>query len=182
MICGARPASRRAICTYATEHCFMPKRAPPRSPHAGLLKTNWPCAARGGLLGRDALLPIAAPAAPGRKDCAKRQWYAYKALPGATYGGGEEAGGLLSKSPWRAGSLLPGTDQASRPSREGTIIAVVIRGDDPRTRRARAPRSPRQLPPARRPMAETAIAAGAQVSGGDATRTQLSQASQRRKR
>ena len=110
------------------------------------------------------------PAAAGRKDCAIRQSYAYKALPGATYGGGEEAGGLLSKSPWRAGSLLPGTDQASKPSREGTIIAVVIRGNVP------------QYPPARRPMAETAIAAGAQVSGGDATRTQLSQASQRRKR
>ena len=56
---------------------------------------------------------------------------AYKALPGATYGGGEEAGGLLSKSPWQAGSLLPGTDQASKPSREGTIIAVVIRGEAP---------------------------------------------------
>ena len=111
------------------------------------------------------------PAAAGRKDCAKRQSYAYKALPGATYGGGEEAGGLLSKSPWQAGSLLPVTDQASRPSREGTIIAVVIRGDD-------VPPNP----PARRPMAETAIAAGAQDSGGDAMRTQLSQATQRRKR
>jgi hypothetical protein len=109
--------------------------------------------------------------AAGGTDYAIRQSDAYKALPGATYGGGEEAGGLLSKSPWQAGSLLPGTDQASKPSREGTIIAVVIRGDD-------VP----PYPPARRPMAETAIAAGAQVSGGDATRTQLSQASQRRKR
>ena len=107
----------------------------------------------------------------GAADDAIRQSDAYKALPGATYGGGEEAGGLLSKSPWQAGSLLPGTDQASRPSREGTIIAVVIRGDD-------VP----HYPPARRPMAETAIAAGVQVSGGDAMRTQLSQATQRRKR
>ena len=95
----------------------------------------------------------------------------YKALPGATYGGGEEAGGLMLRSPEHAGSLLPGPVQASRPSREGTIIAVVIRGDD-------VP----HYPPARRPMAETAIAAGAQVSGGDAMRTQLSQATQRRKR
>jgi hypothetical protein len=108
--------------------------------------------------------------AAGGTDYAIRQSDAYKALPGATYGGGEEAGGLLSKSPWQAGSLLSGTDQASKPSREGTIIAVVIRGNVP------------QYPPARRLMAETAIAAGAQVSGGDATRTQLSQASQRRKR
>ena len=116
--------------------------------------------------GRSAPVSLAA----GGTDYAIRQSDAYKALSGATYGGGEEAGGLLSKSPWQAGSLLPGTDQASKPSREGTIIAVVIRGNVP------------QYPPARRPMAETAIAAGAQVSGGDATRTQLSQASQRRKR
>ena len=61
------------------------------------------------------------PAAAGRKDCAKRQSYAYKALPGATYGGGEEAGGLVSMSPIRTGSLFPGTVQASRPSREGPI-------------------------------------------------------------
>ena len=112
---------------------------------------------------------VAVTAAVGT-DHAIRQSDAYKALPGAAYGGGEEAGGLLSISPWQAGSLLPGTDQASKPSREGTIIAVVIRGNVP------------QYPPARRPMAETAIAAGAQVSGGDATRTQLSQATQRRKR
>jgi hypothetical protein len=109
--------------------------------------------------------------AAGGTDCAIRQSDAYKALPGATYGGGEEAGGLLSKSPWQAGSLLPDTDQASRPSREGTIIAVVIRGDVPQL-----------LPPARRPMVETAIAAGAQASDGDLMRTQLSQATQRRKR
>ena len=118
--------------------------------------------------GRDS--PALAGHRAGGPDDAIRQSDAYKALPGATYGGGEEAGGLLSKSPWQAGSLLPGTDQASKPSREGTIIAVVIRGNVP------------QYPPARRPMAETAIAAGAQVSGGDATRTQLSQATQRRKR
>src|SRR6202020_243713 len=120
---------------------------------------------------RPAVRPDQPTPAGGGKDDAIRQSDAYKALPGATYGGGEEAGGLLSKSPWQAGSLLPGTDQASRPSREGTIIAVVIRGDD-------VPHNP----PARRPMAETAIAAGAQVSGGDAMRTQLSQATQRRKR
>ena len=119
--------------------------------------------------GRDS--PALAGHRAGGPDDAIRQSDAYKALPGATYGGGEEAGGLLSISPWQAGSLLPGTDQASRPSREGTIIAVVIRGDD-------VP----HYPPARRPMAETAIAAGAQVSGGDAMRTQLSQATQRRKR
>ena len=130
--------------------------------------------------GRDSPAPVDRGA--GGTEGAIRQSDAYKALPGATYGGGEEAGGLLSKSPWQAGSLLPGTDQASRPSREGTIIAVVIRGDDPRTWRARAPHSPRQHPPARRLMAETAIAAGAQDSGGDAMRTQLSQATQRRKR
>jgi hypothetical protein len=118
--------------------------------------------------GRDTSAPVGR-AADGTDD-AMRQSKAYKALPGATYGGGEEAGGLLSKSPWRAGSLLPGTDQASKPSREGTIIAVVIRGDAP------------GYPPATRPMAETAIAAGAQVSGGDAMRTQLSPATQRRKR
>jgi hypothetical protein len=112
----------------------------------------------------------AAVTAAGGTDYAIRQSDAYKALPGATYGGGEEAGGLLSKSPWQAGSLLPGTDQASKPSREGTIIAVVIRGDAP------------DYPPATRPMALTAIAAGAQVSGGDAIRTQLSPATQRRKR
>jgi hypothetical protein len=115
--------------------------------------------------------PAPAGRSAGAAVGAIRQSDAYKALPGATYGGGEEAGGLLSKSPWQAGSLLPVTDQASRPSREGTIIAVVIRGDD-------VP----HYPPARRPMAETAIAAGAQVSGGDAMRTQLSQATQRRKR
>ena len=108
--------------------------------------------------------------AAGGTDYAIRQSDAYKALPGAAYGGGEEAGGLLSISPWQAGSLLPGTDQASKPSREGTIIAVVIRGNVP------------QYPPARRPMAEAAIAAGAQSSDGDAMRTQLSQATQRRKR
>ena len=118
--------------------------------------------------GRDS--PALAGHRAGGPDDAIRQSDAYKALPGATYGGGEEAGGLLSKSPWQAGSLLPGTDQASKPSREGTIIAVVIRGNVP------------QYPPARRPMAETAIAAGAQASGGDAMRTQLSQATQRRKR
>jgi hypothetical protein len=49
---------------------------------------------------------------------------AYKALPDATYGGGMEAGGLMVKSPKPAGSLLPGTVQASRPSREGSIIAM----------------------------------------------------------
>ena len=95
---------------------------------------------------------------------------AYKALPGATYGGGEEAGGLLSKSPWQAGSLLPGSDQASRPSREGTIIAVDIRGDAP------------LYPPAAGSMAEAAVGAGARSLGGNAMRTQLSQATQRRKR
>jgi hypothetical protein len=94
----------------------------------------------------------------------------YKALPGATYGGGEEAGGLLSKSPRRAGSLLPVTVQASRPSREGTIIAVVIRGDAP------------QSPPVAGPVAEAAVEAGARFPGGDAMRTQLSHATQRRKR
>ena len=112
--------------------------------------------------------------AAGGTDYAIRQSDAYKALPGATYGGGEEAGGLLSKSPWQAGSLLPRTDQASRPSREGTIIGDVIRGEQP-------PGSIPQLA-ASRSMAETAIAAGAQASGGDAMRTQLSQATQRRKR
>jgi hypothetical protein len=96
-----------------------------------------------------------AAAAAGHAKCAAE---AYKALPGATYGGGEEAGGLLSKSlasrpTRRAGSLLPGTVQASRPSREGTIFAVVIRGNAP-------------LYPL----------------GGDAMRTQLSHATQRRKR
>lgn len=49
----------------------------------------------------------------------------YKALPLAAYGGvKEEAGGLLSKSPKPAGSPFPGTVQASRPSREGPIIAM----------------------------------------------------------
>ena len=49
----------------------------------------------------------------------------YKALSVAAYGGEkEEAGALLSKSPRAAGSLLPGTVQASRPSREGQIIAM----------------------------------------------------------
>ena len=87
---------------------------------------------------------------------------AYKALPGATYGGGEEAGGLVSRSP-KQGSLLPGPVQASRPSREGPIIAVIVRGDYP------------PYPPTARPMAKTAIAAGVQLRGHDL-------ASQRRKR
>jgi hypothetical protein len=88
---------------------------------------------------------------------------AYKALPEATYGGGEEAGGLVLRSPKHAGSLLPGPVQASRPSREGPIIAVIVRGDFP------------PYPPAARPMANTAIAAGVQLRGHDL-------ASQRRKR
>ena len=146
--------------TAATRPAVRPDNGPDTRPDSG---PDGPTPA-----GRDS------PAPPDRRAGAAvdaiRQSDAYKALPGATYGGGEEAGGLLSNSPWQAGSLLPGTDQASKPSREGTIIAVVIRGNVP------------QYPPARRPMAETAIAAGAQVSGGDATRTQLSQASQRRKR
>lgn len=88
---------------------------------------------------------------------------AYKALPGATYGGGEEAGGLVLRSPKQAGSMLPGPVQASRPSREGPIIAVIVRGDDP------------PYPPAARPMAEIAIASAAQLRRHDL-------ASQRRKR
>ena len=49
----------------------------------------------------------------------------YKALPLAAYGGlEEEAGALLSEFPTNAGSPLLGTVQASRPSREGPIIAM----------------------------------------------------------
>ena len=114
----------------------------------------------------------------GAADDAIRQSDAYKALSGATYGGGEEAGGLLSKSPWHAGSLLPGTDQASRPSREGTIIGVVIRGETSSDMGGYRP----SFPPGSIPQLAMRPPAGAQASGGDATRTQLSPATQRRKR
>ena len=61
----------------------------------------------------------------------------YKALPGATYGGGEEAGGLVSISPKRTGSLFPGTVQASRPSREGPITAMRTQLSEATQRRKR---------------------------------------------
>jgi hypothetical protein len=116
-------------------------------------------------------------------DHAMRPAKAYKALPGATYGGGEEAGGLLSKSPRLAGSLLPSTVQASRPSREGTITAVVIRGEKSSGMRGSRPAFPPGLyPPVAGPMAGVAVVAGTQFPGGDAMRTQLSHATQRRKR
>ena len=77
--------------------------------------------------------------APGQYGTGRRSRYApftgaanatseadvYNALPDAAYGGEkEEAGGLLSKLTMAAESLLPGTVQASRPSREGPIIAM----------------------------------------------------------
>ena len=61
----------------------------------------------------------------------------YKALPGATYGGEEEAGGLLSKSHKHAGSLLPCTVQASSPSWEGPIIRMLTQLSQASQRRKR---------------------------------------------
>ena len=62
----------------------------------------------------------------------------YKALPDAAYGGEkEDAGGLLTKSTMPAGSPLPGTVQASRPSREGSIIAMRMQLSQATQRRKR---------------------------------------------
>ncbi len=62
----------------------------------------------------------------------------YKALSLAAYGGEkEEAGGLLSKSEKPAGSPFPGTVQASRPSREGPIIAMRMQLSQATQRRKR---------------------------------------------
>jgi hypothetical protein len=62
----------------------------------------------------------------------------YNALPDAAYGGEkEEAGWLLSKPTMAAGSPLPGTVQASRPSREGPIIAMRMQLSQATQRRKR---------------------------------------------
>ena len=62
----------------------------------------------------------------------------YNALSDAAYGGEkEEAGALLSKLTMAAGSPLPGTVQASRPSREGPIIAMRMQLSQATQRRKR---------------------------------------------
>lgn len=62
----------------------------------------------------------------------------YNALTDATYGGEkEEAGWLLSKLTMAVGSPFPGTVQASRPSREGPIIAMRMQLSQATQRRKR---------------------------------------------
>jgi hypothetical protein len=90
--------------------------------------------------------------APGQYGTGRRSRYApftgaanatseadvYNALSDAAYGGEkEEAGWLLSKLTMAAEGPLPGTVQASRPSREGPIIAMPMQLSQATQRRKR---------------------------------------------